>query len=86
MSCCGKMRLALRAAAQAQRKAPEPPQPTLQNPVLLRHTGHFALVVKGLVTGQAYLFGPSGAPLAVDGRDATLLLDSGQFARSDGEA
>ena len=86
MSCCGKMRLALRGAGQAQRKAPEPAAPTLQDSVLLRHTGHFSLVVKGLVTGQAYLFGPSGTPLAVDGRDATLLLDSGQFAVSDREA
>lgn len=81
MSCCGQKRRALRDASQTLRRAPEPQaySPAFRNPTLMQHTGASSLIVRGAVTRHAYLFGPKGAALAVDERDAPGLIATGLF-------
>jgi hypothetical protein len=79
MSCCGQKRRALRDASRIPQRVAEPLAPSPQNPALLQHLGDYALVVRGPVTGQCYLFGARGAALAVDKRDALPLIASGRF-------
>jgi len=81
MSCCGQKRRALRDASRTPQRAPELQtySPTFQNPTLMQHTGARSLIVRGAVTRHAYLFGPRGAALAVDERDAPGLLATGLF-------
>ena len=81
MSCCGSKRLALRDASRMPQRAPEPATyaSTFQNPTLMQHTGASSLIVRGAVTRHAYLFGPRGAALAVDERDAPGLIATGLF-------
>jgi hypothetical protein len=81
MSCCGQKRHALRDASRIPRRAPEPQAyaPPFQNPMLMQHTGASSLIVRGAVTRHAYLFGPRGAALAVDERDAPGLIATGLF-------
>ena len=80
MSCCGQKRRAFREASQLSRTAPAPSPPVLQGPRQLRHLRGHSLLVKGPVTGQAYLFGGRETLLAVDERDAPSMIASGRFA------
>jgi len=79
MSCCGSRRAALRTPPfrAVAPVAPEPPLP--QQPVPLASRAEGAIVVRGAVTGLAYLFGAPGSTLDVDGRDAQALLATGLF-------
>jgi len=82
MSCCGHKRLQW----QQKTSSPEIPAaillPVLEKPVPLRYNGISAYLVKGPVTGYLYLFDPNEQSLAVDGRDAPMLLkDPQKFTR-----
>jgi hypothetical protein len=80
MSCCGQKRHALRETSRIpQRTEPPAYAPPFQNPTLMQHTGAASLIVRGAVTRHAYLFGPRGAALAVDERDAPGLIATGLF-------
>ena len=79
MSCCGTKRRALRDANHLPRIAPAQAAPALKNPQPLQHVRAYALVVKGPVTGQTYLFGARGAALPVDERDAPGMIATGRF-------
>ena len=84
MSCCGQKRRALRDPGRLPRTAPEPAAPVLRNPQRLRHLQSYSLLVKGPVTGQAYLFGGRDTLLAVDERDAAPMIASGRFGAAAG--
>ena len=79
MSCCGQRREAMRAAMQ--RTPPPDPvpwvRPELRIPIIYR--GDTSIVVRGAVTGTAYLFAPTGEALLVDSGDAAPLLRSTHF-------
>ena len=77
MSCCGQKRRAWREQrTEPSEAAPAPP--VLQNPATLHHPGKTSLVMKGAVTGYAYLFGPDSS-LSVDGRDVPALRATNHF-------
>ena len=78
MSCCGQGRQALRSSMKRQ----SPPEPAVASPpqqMAIAYRGDRSLLVRGPVTGTAYLFGPTGEPFLMDARDARMLLDTGQF-------
>jgi hypothetical protein len=80
MSCCGRKRQALRAAAPRPRPSAPAPTPALQNPVSLTYLGDASIVVNGAHTRLIYLFGPRGQALTVDERDVPALIATGWFA------
>ena len=78
MSCCGQRRQAQRSAMT--RQAPlDQASASLPELTPIGFRGDHAMVVRGPVTGTAYLFGPFGESLPVDARDARLLLRSEMF-------
>jgi hypothetical protein len=79
MSCCGQKRQAWREYNTAKVTASAPPPAALQNPVVVHHLGATSLVIRGAVTGHAYLFAGHDTSLTVDERDVPALLASGQF-------
>ena len=80
MSCCGQKRQAFRTTTV--RLAPlKVVSPVLSEPIQLAYRGDSSMVVRGPHTGTTYLFGSRGNGLMVDGRDAPMLLRSGQFER-----
>lgn len=89
MSCCGQKRQAFRTTTVRQAppkvKMPHPvgmlASPVLSEPIPLAYRGDSSMVVRGPHTGTTYLFGARGKGLMVDGRDAPMLLRSGQFER-----
>ena len=81
MSCCGERRLAL-TSSMVRQPPPNPLPPTRPAQTQVAYKGDSSIVVRGQVTGTAYLFGPRGAALLVDTRDAPALLRSGAFERS----
>jgi hypothetical protein len=80
MSCCGQKRQALRTTTVRQ-APPKVASPVLSEAIQLAYRGDSSMVVRGPQTGTTYLFGPRGNGLMVDGRDAPMLLRSGQFER-----
>lgn len=79
MSCCGQKREAWRRSTVPRVEAVAPPPPPQQNPVAVRHLGASSLLVKGSVTGQAYLFAGADSSLLVDERDLGALVATGRF-------
>jgi len=80
MSCCGQKREAWRRSTLPSAEAVAPPPPPPQNPVAVRHLGASSLLVKGAVSGQAYLFAGAASSLLVDERDLAALIATGRFA------
>jgi hypothetical protein len=79
MSCCGQKRRAWSLDKPTSAPAPEPTSPALQGPRVVYHQGKSSLLIKGEVTGFAYLFAGRGAGLSVDERDAPAFLAMDAF-------
>jgi hypothetical protein len=81
MSCCGDKRRALRTRMSQPLTNQTKPLSALENSTLLTYLGDSSIVVRGEHTGHAYLFGPHGEALTVDGRDVPRLIVSGWFRK-----
>ena len=82
MSCCGQKRQAWREIAPINKQISTPTPPVLQNQKELYHLGEHALVIKGAVTGYAYLFAGRGTSLSVDERDLPAFLQMDIFSKT----
>jgi hypothetical protein len=80
MSCCGSKRSAWRTSTTY---APAPVQtpPVLFSPTRVRYRGEGPIVIRGAVTGFAYVFTDPTQGLDADGRDVADMLQSGHFER-----
>jgi len=80
VGCCGQARAALRSTLQASsartsRAGPATPRGELR----LQNVRGESLRVRGVSTGQTYVFTPGEPIQAVHPADATVLLRSGHF-------
>jgi len=77
MSCCGKLRAALRQQTitePVRQAAPYPSAGFAARAVEFEYSGHSQLAVTGPLTGVVYRFRGQGARLLVDGSDARSLV------------
>ena len=90
MPCCGNKRRALLQPAKqptpakapiAPKSATPSPQPATP-PVAVRYMGATKAVIFGPATNRRYAFAGGGAALAVDSRDAIVLLRNAVFKRA----